>query len=239
MAIEQLVELLKGLPDGTPDETKKALKDLFQDMTKEAGKAKTDLEQYKKGDTEYKKLYKKFQDNGLKPEQIDEVLADMGVKKSLADELEVFKRLASEKDKEAKETAKQLREFKVEMTMTEKVKAAMAEFKDSEGKPQKIVEKFINKKELFKDIDLDSPVLVQDRINKVLTSAYQEQAAFMKDLGVEFGAKTVHTVPTGDGSFGSGKALDLGQLKKTMNESGNTIDGAARALELAMQAARP
>jgi uncharacterized phage infection (PIP) family protein YhgE len=239
MAIEQLVELLKGLPDGTSDDTKKALKDLFQDMTKEAGKAKTDLEQYKKGDTEYKKLYKKFQDNGLKPEQIDEVLADMGVKKSLADELEVFKRLASEKDKEAKETAKQLREFKVEMTMTEKVKAAMAEFKDPEGKPQKIVEKFINKKELFKDIDLDSPVLVQDRISKVLTTAYQEQAAFMKDLGVEFGAKTVHTVPSGDGSFGSGKALDLGQLKTTMNKAGNTIDGAAMALELAMQAARP
>lgn len=239
MAIEQLVELLKGLPDGTSDDTKKALKDLFQDMTKEAGKAKTDLEQYKKGDTEYKKLYKKFQDNGLKPEQIDEVLADMGVKKSLADELEVFKRLASEKEKEAKETSKQLREFKVEMTMKEKVKQALVDFKDKDGKPYKLVEDFIDNKVLIKDLDVESDVLVQDRLNKVLTDAYQKQEAFMKKTGATFGGQTVHTVPTGDGSFGSGKALDLGQLKTTMNKAGNTIDGAARALELAMQAARP
>jgi vacuolar-type H+-ATPase subunit I/STV1 len=239
MAIEQLVDILKGLPEGIAEDTKKAIKDLFQDVTKEAGKAKTDLEQYKTGATEYKKLYKKFQDNGLKPEQIDEVLADMGVKKSLSDELEVMKRIATEKEKEAKDYQKQLNAFKVETTMSEKVKAAMNEFKDSEGKPQKVLEKFINKKELFKDIDLESPVLVQDRISKVLTAAYQEQVAFMKDLGVEFGAKTTHTVPVGDGQFGSGKALDLGQLKKTMNEGGNNIDAAARALQLAMNAARP
>lgn len=239
MAIEKLVELLKGLPDGTTDETKGAIKSLFQEMTKEAGKAKSDLEQYKDGDGKYKKLYKKFQDNGYSPEQIDEILTEMNVKKSQADELDVFKRLATDYEKKAKDAEKALNAFKVELTMKEKVKAAITDFKDKDGRPYKLVEDFIDEKALVKDIDVTSDVLVQDRLNKILADAYQKQEAFMKKTGATFGAQTTHTVPLGDGQFGSGKALDLGQLKKTMNEGGNSLEAAARALEMAMKTARP
>lgn len=239
MTIEKLLELLKGLPDGTPDDVKSSIKSLFQEVTKEAGKAKSDLEQYKDGDGKYKKLYKKFQDNGYTPEQIDEIMQEMGVKKSQGEELEVFKRIALDNEKKAKEAEKALNAFKVELTMKEKVKAALTDFKDKEGKPYKLVEDFIDDKALVKEIDVTSDVLVQDRLTKILADAYQKQEAFMKKTGASFGAQTTHTVPSGDGSFGSGKALDLGQLKKAMNERGNTIDGAAMALELASQTARP
>lgn len=239
MAIEKLLELFKGLPDGTTDETKTAIKALFQEVTKEAGKAKSDLEQYKDGDGKYKKLYKKFQDNGYTPDQIDEILSEMGVKKSQGEELEVYKRLASDYEKKVKDSEKALNLFKVEVTMKEKIKQAVADFKDKDGKPYKLVEDFINEKELTKDIDITSDVLVQDRLNKILTDAYQKQEAFMKKTGATFGGQTTHTVPIGDGQFGSGKALDLAQVRKTMNEGGNDVNAAARALQLAMEAARP
>lgn len=239
MAIEKLLELFKGLPEGTTDEAKTQIKNLFQETTKEAGKAKSDLEQYKDGDGKYKKLFKKFQDNGYTPDQADEMIAGMGVKKSLEEELEVFKRIALDNEKKAKDSEKALNLFKVEITMKEKVRTAVAEFKDKDGKPYKLVEDFIDDKALIKDIDVTSDVLVTDRLNKVLTDAYQKQEAFMKKTGATFAGQTTHTVPVGDGSFGTGKALDLGQLKTTMNKAGNTIDGAAMALELASQAARP
>lgn len=239
MAIEKLVEMLKGLPEGTTEETKSAIKSLFQEMTKEAGKAKSDLEQYKKGDGEYKKLYNKFKENGYTPDQIDDILGEMGVKKTLAEELEVFKRIAADNEKKAKESEKALNAFKVELTMKEKVKAALTDFKDKDGKPYKLVEEFIDEKALTKDIDVSSDVLVQDRLSKVLADAYQKQEAFMKKTGASFGAQTTHTVPTGDGQFGSGKALDLTQIRKTMNDGGNGIDAAARALQIAMNTARP
>lgn len=235
--LEQLVELLGKLPEGTPDEVKGEVKGLFQKMSVEAGKAKTDLEVFKKGDSEYKKLTKKFKDAGIDEDQFDNLAEELGVKKTLQDELAITITAHKEALKKNKELETAVKTMRMESVLGRKAEEAMSSFKTPEGQTIKISERFLDKKELFKDIDLTSELLVQDRINNVLKTAYESQSAFMKELGLD--GHPIHKVTVGESPFGSGKALDTSAVKAVINKSNGSLDSAAQALTLYEQAVTP
>jgi hypothetical protein len=226
--MEQLVELLGKLPEGTPDEVKTGVKGLFQKVSVEAGKAKTDLEGYKKGDSQYKKLQKQFKDSGLDEEQIDLIAEKLGYAKTLEDEHAIVQATLKETVKAKKDLENSIKVMKLETVLGGKVQEVAKAYKTPEGQTIKISERFIDKKELYKDIDLNSEVLVQDRIQNVMKSAFENQSAFIKELEME--GTPVHTVNVGQSTFGSGKALDTAAVVSVIKQSKGSLDGAAHAL---------
>lgn len=226
--MEQLVDLLGKLPEGTPDEVKTGVKGLFQKVSVEAGKAKTDLEGYKKGDSQYKKLQKQLKDADLNEEQFEEVAAKLGYAKTLEDEHAIVKATLQETIKAKKELEKNLNFMKLENVLGKKVEDVAKAYKTPEGQTIKISERFIDKKELYKDIDLSSEVIVQDRIQNVMKAAFENQTAFMKELGME--GTPIHKVNVGESTFGSGKALDTAAIAAVLKQSKGSLDGAAQAL---------
>lgn len=235
--MEALIELMGKLPDGVPDEFKSGVKKLFQEVTVEAGKAKTDLETAKKGDSEYKKLAKKLKDSGLSEDQLETVAEQLGYKKTLEDEFAIMAATLKEKDKAYKELERTVKATKIEHTLSTKAQQAMSQFKTPEGQAVKISERFLDKKELFKDIDLSNEVLIQERVNNIVKAAYENQAAFMKEIGLD--GTPIHKVNLGEGQFGSGKALDTGAVKAVLQKQNGSLDAAAQALTLYEQAQRP
>lgn len=235
--MEALVELLGKMPDGTSDDLKSGLKKLFQEVTVEAGKAKTDLETAKKGDSEYKKLAKKLKDSGLNEDQLDSVAEQLGYKKTLEDEYAIMAATVKEKDKAYKELERQVKFTKIENTLGNKAKDAIAQFKTPEGQTVKISERFLDKKELFKDIDLSNELLIQERVNNIVKTAFENQSAFMKEIGLD--GTPIHKVNLGESQFGSGKVLDTSTVKAVLNNQHGSLDAAAQALTLYEQAARP
>lgn len=234
--MEQLMELFGKLPDGTTDEFKNGVKKLFQEFSTEAGKAKSDLESYKKGDSEYKKLKKKLEDSGLSADQLDTVAEQLGYKKTLEDEYAIQNATMKELQKKLKEAERDLKYTKIESTLGGKAKEAMTNFKTENGQVVKISERFLDKKELFKDIDLNSELLVTERINQVVKTAYENQSAFLKEIGQD--GTPVHKVNLGESQFGSGKALDVGVIKNTLKTNNGSLDAAAVALTMYEKAAQ-
>lgn len=228
--IEDLMALLGKLPDGTPDDVKVGVKELFQKLTVEAGKAKTDLESYKKGDSEYKKLTKKLKDAGIEEDRYDSIAEELGVKKTLQDELAITMAAHKEALKKTKELEGQLKATKMESVLGRKIEEAAKTYKTPDGANVKISDRFIDKKALYADIDLGSDLLIQDRLNTVLKSAYENQTAFMKELGLD--GTPVHKVTVGDSTFGSGKALDTSAVKAVLDKQSGSLDAAARALTM-------
>lgn len=237
--MEELIKLLASMQDGTPvpPEFKASIKDLFQKMSVEAGKAKTDLESYKKGDSEYKKLTKKLKDAGIEEDRYDSIAEELGVKKTLQDEVAIYKATGAETLKALKEAQGQVARMQMENVLGRKIDEVAKSYKTPDGKTVKISDRFIDKTELYKKLDLESEVLVQDRISKVMAAAYENQSAFMKEVGLD--GHPVHQVQIGESNFGSGKVLDVSSVKAVMAQSKGSLDGAAQALTLYENAAKP
>lgn len=231
--MEQLIENLGKLPDGTPDDVKTGIKSLFQQVNQKAGKAATDLESYKTGALSYQKLKKKLAEANLDESQLDTIADQLGVTKTLEDEL-AFKEITNkELNKKVKELNEQLVTMKMEGKLGSKVSDLAKAYKTPDGKTVKLSDRFIDKKELYKPIDLEQDVLVQDRIDRVLKAAYESQSAFMKEVGMEFpSGQPLHKVPLGDGNFGSGKALDEGAVIAVLKGASGSQEAAARALTM-------
>lgn len=229
--MEQLIAELGKLPDGTSDEVKSGIKELFQTVNKKAGKASTDLETYKKGHTEYQKLVKRLTDAGVDESNFDTIADELGVKKTLQDELEVTKIGNKELMNKVKELEKTLNRTKMETVLGSKVAEAAKAYTTQDGKKVTILDDFIDKSELFKQLDLENDVLVQDRVKRVLDTAFTNQNNIMKKLGVD-GVK-LHQVPQGDGGVGSNAGIvDANQVRGIMEKSGGSIDAAAQALTM-------
>lgn len=231
--MEQLIENLGKLPDGTPDEVKAGIKTLFQQVNQKAGKAATDLETYKTGAMSYQKLKKRLAEADLDESQLDTIAEQLGVKKTLEDEL-AFKDITNkELNKKVKELTETITTMKMESKLGSKVSDLAKAYKTPDGKTVKLSDRFIDKKELYKQIDLEQDVLVQDRIDRVLKAAYESQSAFMKEVGMEFpSGQPLHKVQLGDGNFGSGKALDESAVIATLKGQDGNLDAAARALTM-------
>ncbi len=229
--MEQLLAELGKLPEGTADEVKSGIKDLFQTVSKKAGKASTDLETYKKGATEYQKLTKRLNELGIDAEDFDKIADEMGVKKTLQDELEVTKIGNRDLMSKVKELEKTLTRTKMETVLGSKVAEASKAYQTQDGKKIAILEDFIDKGELFKAIDLDNDVLVQDRIKRVLDTAFTTQSNIMKKLGAD--GVNLHKIPEGEGSVGSTiGVVDTNQVRGIMSKSNGSLDAAAQALTM-------
>lgn len=234
--MEQLIEALNKLPEGS-DDLKTSIKGIFQAVNQEAGKAKTDLESYKKGDSEYKKLQKKFKDAGFTEDQFEELAEERGVRKTIQDELEIQQSLYKEALKQKRDLEAQVKLNKMENVVGRKAEELAKAYKTADGKTVKISERFIDKKELFKDIDLESDLIVQDRVQRVMNAAFESQSAFMKELGIDFQGQPVHKVPVGESILGSGKVLvDTALVKSVLDTNHGSIDAAAQALTMYEQA---
>lgn len=236
--MEQLVGLMGKLPDGTPDEFKNELKGLFQKVNVDAGKAKTDLESYKKGDSQYKTLSKKLKEVNLTEDQLDDIANQLGYKKTLEDEHAILQAAYKESLKKNKENETAIKQSKMESILGRKFEEVAKAYKTPDGKTVKLADDFLDKKELYKDLDLDSELLVQDRIQKIAAATYDKQATFMQKLGVNWEGVPVHKVNVGDGNFGSGKALDHSAVKAVIEKSQGSADAAAIALTMYEQAAK-
>ncbi len=230
--MEQLVAALSGLPDGTPDAAKSGIKTLFQQVNQKAGKAATDLESYKTGAMSYQKLKKKMAEHNLTEDQLDTIAEELGVKKTLQDELAIKEVTTRELNKKVRDLEGTITSMKMESTVGAKATEAAKSYKTPDGKTVKLSDKFIDKKELFKPIDLSSDVVVQDRVQSVLKAAYESQVAFMKEVGMEFQGQPVHAVKTGEGVFGSGKALDPAAIAAVLKDRNGDLDSAAMALTM-------
>lgn len=228
--MEELVASLGKLPDGTSDDLKANIKTLFQQVNQKAGKAATDLETYKKGASDYSKLSKKLKDAGLDEGQLETVAEELGIKKTLQDELAIKEASTRELNKKVKELEGTLFSMKMENTLGVKVTDAAKAYKTPDGKTVKLSDRFIDKKELYKPLDLESDVLVQDRIDRTLKAAYESQAAFMKEIGSEFPGAQVHKVNVGEGNMGSGKVFDETAVVTSLKGANGDKEAAIRAL---------
>jgi hypothetical protein len=175
-------------------------------------------------------------EHDLSEDQLDTIAEELGVKKTLQDELVIKDAANKELNKKVRELEASITSIKMESTVGSKALEAAKAYKTPEGKTVKLSEKFIDKKELFKPLDLSSDVIVQDRVQNVLKAAYESQLAFMKEVGVDFQGQPVHPVKTGDGVFGAGKALDEAAIAATLKDKHGDKDAAARALTLYEQA---
>lgn len=236
--MEQLVAALAKLPEGTSDEVKSGIKSLFQDVSKKAGKASTDLETYKKGHTDYQKLTRRLEEMGISEDKFDEMANEMGVKKTLQDELEIYKAQNKDLATKYKDIEKTLTRTKMETILGSKVNEAAKAYTTAEGKKIAVLEDFIDKTELFKPLDLENDVLVQDRVKRVLDTAFTNQSNLMKKLGVD--AVQLHPVKTGEAQVGSNiGAVDTNQIRGIMKDSGgNNLDAVAQALTMYENAAK-
>jgi hypothetical protein len=229
--MEQLMALLKS-HEGLPDDAKSGIKNLFQEVTKKAGKAATDMETYKKGHTEYQKLIKKLEAADIDPDRFDSIAEELGVKKTLQDEVELYKLQNKDLATKFKEAEKRMNRLTLENTLGRKVEELSKAYTTADGKKVKIAEKFINKDELYKAIDVTNDVLVQDRIKRVLDTAFTDQVNFIKDLGLPEGVP-LHGVPQGEGAPGSNKGyVDPNQVRGIMSQYNGSLDAAAQVLTM-------
>lgn len=235
--MEQLMAELGKLPDGTSDEIKSGIKDLFSTVSKKAGKASTDLETYKKGHTDYQKMVKRLTENGVDPENFDTFADELGIKKTLQDEIEIYKLQNKELGGKVKEMEKAQNRMKMENVLNTKVADAAKAYKTQDGKTVNILEDFIDKTELFKPLDLENDVLVQDRVKRVLDTAFTNQSVIAKKLGADLVA--LHKVPQGDGgTVSTAGVVEVSQIRGIMEKSGGTLDAVAQALTLYENAAK-
>jgi hypothetical protein len=229
--MEQLLAELGKLPDGTADEVKSGIKELFQTVSKKAGKASTDLEVYKKGHTDYQKMVKRLTDQGVDPENFDAFADELGIKKTLQDELEITKLANKDLASKYKEMEKTILRNKMESVLGKRVDEAAKAYTTVDGKKIAILDDFIDKSELFKPLDLENDVLVQDRVKRILDTAFTTQSNIMKKLGAD--GVSLHKVPEGEGSVGSAVGpVDTNQVRGIMSKSNGSLDAAAQALTM-------
>lgn len=235
--MEKLLALLAKLGEGIGEDVKTEFKSLFQELNKDRGKALTDLEAYKKGDSSYRELVKKLKEAGIPEGEWDKVSETLGVKKSLQDEIEIYKITLKDREGKLSESEKKVKRMVAETTLGKKLDEAVTDFKTPEGKQAKIISKFLEKhrEDLFKqDLDLTSEVIVGDAIKKVVDKAYAEQTAFFKEAGINPEAILVHKVTPGDGKTGS-VGVDVTQVRTVLKDGRGSLDAAARAMALELE----
>ena len=247
-AYEQGLEAISKIEDA---ELKANLESTLKALNQDAGKAKGDITKIKLRNeeleglvketstkaSEWKEVMKVFADNGVDAVKAAKLAEDLKIAKSKEDENAELKRLLKEKDNKVKtyEEKQRFQEFKSKMDPI--LQKALSEFKDKDGNSIKIALDFIDQEALYKDLDLDSEVLVNDRLNKVLEAGFNKQQKFFENNGVDF-ARDVHGVRTGgDRHFSGNKGIDLNKINEFSVKAGGDIESVTQAMA-AIRAAR-
>lgn len=247
-AYEQGLEAIAKIEDA---ELKANLETSFKTLNQDKGKAKGDITKIKLENEDLKNKFKDSEGNASKYKDVMRVFSEAGIKAEdaakLAEKLKVdktkedenaeLKRLLEEKDAKVKkfESKEELSQFKSKMDPI--LDKALEELKDKDGNKIKLAKSFINREELYKSLDLNSDVLVNDRLTKVLEAAVMDQQKFFNDNGVDF-SKDVHKVnPKGDNHFGGNPGIDLNKINENSVKAGGSIDVIAQGMA-AIRAAR-
>ena len=248
--LDTILELTSQLDDEKYKDVRESIVANVKNLNQERGRALSDLGIFKaendnlkginskleKTTLTFQELSKALSKNGLTPDQIGEMADKLQIKKGMEDELAEAKRVADDLSKELKDLKKEGEQRKMQDALIPKLKTAMEEFKDKDGKPIKLVDDFIPYDKLYKQIDVENEALVNDRLAQVLNEALSKQVDFQKRTGMEISGNPVHqTGENGDRHFSGEKALDIEKYFKSAQEQHGSIDSVAAILEAASQ----
>ena len=210
----------KELIDTVTDEaTKTALIEAYDKVNKERGEfgqklilKDKEIGELKGSSVEYKKAFKILQDSGTKAEDIPKLLEKLSVTKTLQDEYELTKTLLKDKTNEVQTTAQELDRMKKERAVEKKLEKAKAEFKDSNGKPVKLADDFLDLEKLYSGItDLSNEAVLNEKIQLALKEGLDKQTSILGKIG--FQGAVVHK-----SQDGSQKNLSEEDLQKEAQE---------------------
>jgi len=231
---------------------KEQLTTMFKTVNKDKGEALSDLNglkdknkelsntngQLQQNQTTYQTLTKLMKDMNIDVENADKFAEQLNIQKTDTDKFTQLEDIAKQAQEKNKELEGQLRSVKIKDTIEPLLKTALDEFKDKDGNPYKLVDKFIDKKELYNPkLDLESDVLVQDAITKVLLKGQTEQDNFIAETGAVFDEKKVHDVNVnGERHFNNnGGKPELSALETQMRDSGGDSASVGRYLDAALE----
>jgi len=192
------------------EDAKKLMNSLLSTINVEKGTALTDLKTQKdivnaqKGDIKtLSDLAKAFKDAGVpveSNEQMVELARKFNVQMDDKDSLTELNKIVSERDATIKEQADKLKLIDIERTMNPLFDEARKEFKDADGKEIKILDIFVDKKSLY-DVDMNQEVLVNKKINDILTEGQVKTEAFMKSEGLDRTGADTHSIHNQEGGI--------------------------------------
>jgi len=231
---------------------KEQLTVMFKTVNKDKGEALSDLNtlkeknknlegangQLQKNQTNFQTLTKTLKEMNIDLENADKLAEQLNIQKTETDKLTQLEDIAKQAQEKNKELENQLRSVKIKDTIEPLLKTALDELKDKDGNPYKLVYKFIDTKELYNPkLDLESEVLVNDAITKVLLKGQTEQDKFIAETGAVFDEKKVHEVNVnGERHFNNnGGKPELSALEKQMKDSGGSFDSVGAYLDAAYQ----
>lgn len=201
---------------------------------------KSELEKSQGQNTSYKAFAEEMGKHNMKIDDIKKMANLAGIEQTHQDEKDELVRVAKEAQADSKSTKAELNAFRQEAALGPKIEAALAGFKDSEGKAIKLLPKFITdmKAELFTGIKEGyDEVIIDNLIGKALLKGQADQVSFMKENGlVESNIKTIH--PVDENNFaGSGQSseLDGNKIKEILVSGRGSTDSAAMAMAMARQ----
>ena len=240
---EDIIAKLEKLPDEHKD-VATGIKDLAQLLNQDRGKALTDLEAVKGKNKElqgfqssYSELMAALSAAGVETKNAKEVAEKLKVKKTDDEASAELQRVLKETDKQLKEALAKNARFEMASTLKPSLEKAIKEWKDKDGNPKTIADKFIEqfKDELYKPLDLTSEVMVNERITTVLKGAEQAQDTLLSELGqagIIGKEHTVHKVDTGGGHFAGNQNPDSAAVFEKVRTSGGSIDSVAEGIAL-------
>ncbi len=244
MSFEKILENLEKMPEDQK-ELKDGLVVLIKGLNQEKGSALSDLSRFKetnkelldktkdleKGNASYTELLTLLGKQGIEAKEAEKILKSLKVDKTAADELEALKKITKDQETKLKGYNEVAAKQKIKDALNPKIDVAIKQFKDKDGREYFLSRKFLNEEEVFKEIDVTSDVLVNDRITKGLTDAHEKQEKFKEDTGMDFTRK-VHKVDVdGDRHYSdNGGKLDGEKLMKNIRDEHGSLDSVTRGI---------
>ena len=238
MSLEKVLSLLSSLPKDMEnrDAIVQGIKEATQSINQEGGKAKADILDFKKQINDmtdqnktlegsvstYQDFMKSMKDAGIDTVEADKLAKKLKLQKSQDDEIKQLTDLLKEKGAKLKEFETKAQQEAVMAKIEPIFEKARKEFKDKDGKEISIHDEFINKEDLYSNMDIKNEVLVTDKISKALDAAFVKQSEMSKLL---LGDKThlpeVHT--DGNRHFSGQQVFDINKSREVMRKAlGNT-----------------
>lgn len=223
-------------------EVKDAILSRADAMNIELGKRGSDLMTTKKEKEELSKknmTYKSFADSlskyNLKAEDVQKLAEQAGIQKTNQETLDEYDRLLKTETSEKAKLAEELRVYKQKETLLPLFEKSLGEYKNKEGKEVKLLPDFVEgiKADLFKSIKEGDPdALIQDRINRALIQAENNQNVFLEKNGLTPSNTPIHKINEGGlGKVTTGNTgINIQEIKKSIIDSGGTVNSIAQAM---------
>jgi len=217
MSYENILELLESLPAEQAD-FKAKLKGFVTTLNQDKGKASADIlkfkdqldklkaqaDETKEKTAGYKEIAEALAKAGVDAKNTDELLDKLNLKKSTEEENAILKKALDEAKEQLGgfETKEQLAARKEKVTpLFGKALEDFVKAKQTDGKADyRLSDEFVNKEELYKEIDIDNDTLKNEHFTKVLQAADVKQQKFIESTGMGY-VKDVHNTNLNQGHY--------------------------------------